>query len=635
MTTTTKAGKGSLQGQREQADLVAIVLTGRAQTLVTLVRQGGVKNLDVNASLRTGPHAGLTPLHCAAARGDDAIVAAILSLGARTNVRTKDGVTPLHAAAEKGHAAAVRLLLEHGAAPGAASDTGDTPLNLAAVAGHAGAVDALVKAGGSVLSKGSSGDTAFHSACTHKDDVALRIVEALCGSPTSTSANAPQRAGAAPQPLIVDEDRPPSSGPQAVGVALASHNKAGATPLHLAAAKASVTVARRLLELGADANVKNPEDEEVPLHMAARGGHTEMVRLLLDQKGVDVGALNASGETALHLAMSMHSRAHTATGRLLLERGAVSAQRTRLGEGSLHVAAREGNVSLVRALLAKPGAHKELQIPGAHGRTPLHTAVAHGRKAMVALLLGQPECGRGAVDSRGMTAMHLAVVAGDVAMLGQLAGARAGPGASRTAEVGQLDEFCARNQLGWCALHTAAFRGQEVAVRLLLDAGAPIDWPTADGCTALHLAAAEGRLLTLQVLLGRGSNVHARAAGGETALAAAVLRGNSRAAELLLAAGADAQVPDHAGWTPMHSALWQGDRDMTRELLRHGGAVRMSHAEKDPHALLRPGGRLEEHACSAMPAGDPIDHASAELKRLLVKQDAASAAADEAQVRYY
>ena len=85
----------------------------------------------------------------------------------------------------------------------------------------------------------------------------------------------------------------------------------------------------------------------------------------------------------------------------------------------------------------------------------------------------------------------------------------------------------------------------------------------------------------------------------------------------------------------MHSALWQGDRDMTRELLRHGGAVRMSHAGKDPSALFRPGGRAEEHASSALPAGDPIDYASAELKRLLVKQDAVSAAANEAQVRYY
>ena len=160
---------------------------------------------------------------------------------------------------------------------------------------------------------------------------------------------------------------------------------------------------------------------------------------------------------AAYVAACQNSNVEVA--KLLLDRGAVS-QRTRLGEGPLHVAAREGNVSLARALLAKPWARKELQLPAAHGRTPLHTAVAHGRKAMVALLLGQPECGRGAADSRGMTAVHLAVAGGDVAMLGQLAGARAGPGASRTAEVGQLDEFCARNQLGWCALHTAAFRGQ-------------------------------------------------------------------------------------------------------------------------------------------------------------------------------
>ena len=95
-----------------------------------------------------------------------------------------------------------------------------------------------------------------------------------------------------------------------------------------------------------------------------------------------------------------------------------------------------------------------------------------------------------------MTALHLAVTMGDVGMLRLLAAGGEGQDAERRprgAEDGRRGELCKRNQLGWCALHTAAFRGQEVAARLLLDAGTPVDWPTADGSTALHLAAARNR----------------------------------------------------------------------------------------------------------------------------------------------
>ena len=84
----------------------------------------------------------------------------------------------------------------------------------------------------------------------------------------------------------------------------------------------------------------------------------------------------------------------------------------------------------------------------------------------------------------------------------------------------------------------------------------------------------------------------------------------------------------------MHSALWQGDRDLTRELLRHGGAVKMPHSDPPPSLTIGSTTSADRDP-SALPAGDPIDYASAELKRLLVKQDAATVAVEEAVVRWY
>ena len=216
------------------------------------------------------------------------------------------------------------------------------------------------------------------------------------------------------------------------------------------------------------------------------------------------------------------------------------------------------------------------------------------------------------------------------------------PAAAPSSEGGNqgtlMEELCGRNQLGWCALHTAAFRGDEVGVRLLLEAGMPPDWPTADGCTALHLAATQGHKLTLDLLIARGGGVNASGAGGETPLGVAAARGDSHAASQLLAAGAHPQCADRSGWTPMHSALWRGDRDLTREMMRHGGAVQMHPAPTPPPASM--GGRpweapQLEREPPRLPAGEPIDYASAHLKRALVKQTAADAAAGEAVMRFY
>ena len=108
-----------------------------------------------------------------------------------------------------------------------------------------------------------------------------------------------------------------------------------------------------------------------------------------------------------------------------------------------------------------------------------------------------PGCGRGATDARGMTAVHSAVVQRDVGMLRLLTERRGSQGHMHHmgrhnnnngvqreravvlrpppppyGEYGErggtlLDELCRRNQLGWCALHTAAFHGHEVcAVRV-------------------------------------------------------------------------------------------------------------------------------------------------------------------------
>jgi ankyrin repeat protein len=83
---------------------------------------------------------GWTPLHYAAASGDDAIARLLLEHGARLDARSppaSGGFTPLMMAAREGHDASARLLLEAGADPALKNGEGLTAAQVAERAGHA------------------------------------------------------------------------------------------------------------------------------------------------------------------------------------------------------------------------------------------------------------------------------------------------------------------------------------------------------------------------------------------------------------------------------------------------------------------------------------------------------------------
>ncbi|MCY4577951.1 MAG: ankyrin repeat domain-containing protein [Chloroflexi bacterium] len=62
---------------------------------------------------------------------------------------------------------------------------------------------------------------------------------------------------------------------------------------------------------------------------------------------------------------------------------------------------------------------------------------------------------------------------------------------------------------GWSPLHIAAFRGDELLVSLLLDAGARIKEKDKEGATPLHIAAIYGNTAVAEVLLKHDPNLHA------------------------------------------------------------------------------------------------------------------------------
>ncbi|WP_428423916.1 ankyrin repeat domain-containing protein [Methylibium sp.] len=125
-----------------------------------------------------------------------------------------------------------------------------------------------------------------------------------------------------------------------------ARNKAGETPLMIAALKGQPEVARVLIERGADVDLTG----WTPLHYAAAGNSLPVLQLLL-QRGAQVDARAPNGRTALMLA-SLHASEELVDA--LLAAGADPGARERNGLSAADLAKSSGREHLARRLAALP-----------------------------------------------------------------------------------------------------------------------------------------------------------------------------------------------------------------------------------------------------------------------------------------
>jgi ankyrin repeat protein len=151
--------------------------------------------------------------------------------------------------------------------------------------------------------------------------------------------------------------------------------------LHVAARQGHADIVKLLLDAGADVN---PPDRlaATPLHLATQYGHEKVVKLLVSA-GANVEARRNGDMTPLHLGSS-HGRFSTV--KLLLEGGAKVHARAANGWTPLHFAASNGHVNVARLLLSQGAA---LEAATDDGSTPLHFAVSAGHADVAELLLSR------------------------------------------------------------------------------------------------------------------------------------------------------------------------------------------------------------------------------------------------------
>ena len=144
---------------------------------------------------------------------------------------------------------------------------------------------------------------------------------------------------------------------------LGNHVIALANPLHDAARDGDIEKVRSLIDEGAVMDIPG-DTGETPLIIAILGGHATVTDFLIE-KGADIGGRNSSGFTALH-AIAYVGDVETAI--KLLSKGAnIDDQENKAGVTPLSVAAEEGHVNVVRALI-EHGA--DLEAGERNGYTP-------------------------------------------------------------------------------------------------------------------------------------------------------------------------------------------------------------------------------------------------------------------------
>ncbi|WCJ28236.1 ankyrin repeat family protein [Euphorbia peplus] len=237
---------------------------------------------------------------------------------------------------------------------------------------------------------------------------------------------------------------------------ISKQNQSGETPIYVAAESGNVDLVKEMIKFSdltlARLKARNGCDA---FHIAAKLGHFEIVRVLMEANPELAMTFDSSNTTALH---SAASQGHVEVVKFLLERGSsnlVTIAKSN-SKTALHSAARNGHLEILKAILRKePGITTRID---RKGQTALHMAVKGQNAEVVTELVLSDASLLNIVDSKGNTALHIAARKGRVQIARQLV------------EHKGLDKL-AINRSGETAFDTAEKSGQKETASILAELG--------------------------------------------------------------------------------------------------------------------------------------------------------------------
>lgn len=281
----TLAVAASTEAAARRVALIDAVKNGNVATVKTLLAQ----KVDVNAAEPDGT----TALHWAAHIGNTQMADLLLKAGANVKAATRAGATAFGLACNKGNAGVIELLLAKGENPNAVV-TGEPVLMMAARSGNADAVKALLAKGANVnVAEPERQQTALMWAASEGATPVIKVL-LEAGANVNARSKAPKPGmpgGRIPRvndPIGLRAHRDPTWSPNTNGLEF--------TPVMWAAREGHIESVKALLDAGANVNDEKPGDGTTVLLLAVLNRHYELASVLLD-RGADPN--KGPGYTAL------------------------------------------------------------------------------------------------------------------------------------------------------------------------------------------------------------------------------------------------------------------------------------------------------------------------------------------------
>ena len=339
-----------------------------------------------------------------------------------------------------------------------------------------------------------------------------------------------------------------------------------------AARSGDVATVKGFLDLGVPVDLTD-DDGCTVLHCAAGEGHTEVVKLLI-KEGCNIDPMDPNSSTPLDYAVAFgHTEVEAVLRNVRTKQKSFSTSEPIPFQPSISdlqgsswilmlTAVMKGSKDMLIQLLSQGC---PVDITDEKGKNPLHFAVFSNQAHVIEPLVKHGlDVNR--ADNDGLTPLHLAAARGHFECARELIrlGAR-------------------KSMLAVCSdvgtpLHQAVASCCNDVVSLLLDEGCPIDVVNSMGSSPLHYAAQYGNIVAIEELVARGFNANLTNHEGLTPMHSAVSMGQLKSVHTLLKVGGwkSMTVDTSTCGVPLHLAVIKDEREIVSLLLDEGCPIEIA-----------------------------------------------------------
>ena len=307
---------------------------------------------------------------------------------------------------------------------------------------------------------------------------------------------------------------------------------------------------------------------ELPLHLAAKEGSTELVKAFINDFNCIPNEKGINGRTILHEASR---NGHVELVETLITDFGLDPMCVDDDKYTpLHYAAGGGHLNVIKKLVSRHNA--DFNIRTIQNELPLHIAAREGYTELVKAFISDFNCNPNEKGINGGTILHGASINGHIELVETL-----------ITDFG-LDPKCV-DDAGYTPLHYAAGGGHLNVIKMLVSRhNADFNIRTFQNDLPLHIAAREGYTELVKAFISDfNCNPNEKGVNGGTILHGTSINGHIELIETLITDfGLDPKCVDDAGYTPLHYAAGGGHLNVIKMLVsRHNADFNIRTFQND------------------------------------------------------